>query len=170
MCTSAFTETQWIGLFSVTIQLWGTKTNTRMRKWMTGWHDAWESWMVNGDHIVMNAVHIVMEARCWHLYGNSEWEGGGVRRSDKVSWLLFKRQRINCFTVFSGMVLGMAMSADSPRLWSRLKYLKNNPKVFGAPLIFPLVPKWVWHLWFWLKCHYNYWMDWHEIWSKQSLT
>jgi len=57
---------------SLTSQAWGTKTNRRMGKRMTGWHDAWEPWMANGDHIVMNAGHIVVDAQCWHWWGNSE--------------------------------------------------------------------------------------------------
>lgn len=94
---------------SPTTRVWGPKTNRRMRKRMTGWHDAWESWMVNGDHIVMNAVHTVVDAQCLHWCGNSEWgsrEEGAVwilrLLQIKVSWccLISCRENIHWIIMF----------------------------------------------------------------------
>lgn len=68
-------ESEWTGKtrpVPLTVQVWSMKTNRRMRQWMTGRHNAWESWMVNGNHIVTSAAHIAVDARSLHWRGNNQ--------------------------------------------------------------------------------------------------
>ncbi len=43
-------------------------------------------------------------------------------------------------------------------------FQRMNPTNSYDGLLFPLSAPWGSHLWFWVKCLNNYWMDCHEIW------
>lgn len=153
---------------SLTARVWGTKTNRRMRKWMTGWDDAWESWMANGDHIVMNAVHTVVDARCLHWCGSSEQGGGEGWRvwilgllQIKVSWccLVSFIENINWIIMFGGFFQQCSwrddnLSDERSRLNDHnINNMMNCHKCTHIQrewrlwrwLTFPLVPPWGYH-------------------------
>ena len=44
---------------------------------------------------------------------------------------------------------------------------RMNPCEFGCDLTFPPEPPAGWH-WFWVKCLYKCWLEYHESWFKQS--
>ncbi len=119
--------------------------------------------------------------RRWAVIGREALLGAGARGSNLVLW----HAAAACFTVdplwwqspydpvFCSLSVQLCPDVVlvlwDRQTWTNLTSIewihgpqRMKPTDFGDALTFPLAPPQGWHLWFWVKCLNNCWMDCHD--------